>query len=153
VPAILGLKCDHPPFSRIPYHFVLNAVTDLMVRWVKYNIQPSTAPEIERETGSTTLVARDKYGNALGGIRLPQHSVPTAVNTGVNTPGAPSFCRLAGSYQAFDEATLDALYPNHGAYVSQVVRSTLDDLLRGFLVPEDAVLTVQEAAHSDVGKP
>jgi hypothetical protein len=124
-----------------------------MDRWMRYNIAPPLAPDITLDAGSPTGVARDNYGNALDGIRLSQLAVPTAVNTGVNYPGAPSVCRLFGSYQPFDQATLDALYHNHGAYVSRVSNVTSDNQLRGFLVEEDAAVTVQDAAQSSVGKP
>jgi len=145
--------CTLPAFSRIPLQFVGAAVLDHLDRWVKYNIPPPTAPDITRDAGSPTLVARDSYGNVLGGIRLSQHAVATAVNTGVNGPPANAFCRLFGSYQPFDEATLDALYRNHGAYVSRVSNVTLENLSRGFLVQEDAAATLQEAAQSRFGKP
>jgi hypothetical protein len=145
--------CALPPFSRIPYHFVLNAAIDRMVLWVKYTVAPPFAQKITRDAGSPTLVARDNDGNALGGIRLAQHAVPTAVNTGVNSPPAPSACRFFGSYQPFDEQALDALYRNHGSYVSRVAQATVANLLHGFLVLEDAIMTLREAAHSGVGKP
>ena len=144
--------CTLPPFSRIPYHYVMNAAIDHLVLWVKANIAPPLAPEITLDASSPTGVARDTYGNALGGIRLSQHDVPTAVNTGVNYPGAPSACRFYGTYQPFDEATLDALYRNHGAYVSRVSNVTLENVLNGFVVQEDAEVTIQEAAHSEIGK-
>jgi hypothetical protein len=136
--------CTFPAFSRIPYQFVLNAAIDQMARCVKHNIAPPMAPEITLDATSLTGVARDSYGNALGGIRLSQHAVATAVNTRVNYPGAPA-CRFFGSYQPFDKATLDALYRNHGAYVSRVSNITLDNLLRGYLLEEDAEVTVRDA--------
>jgi len=142
--------CDLlPPWSRIPFAFALNATYDHMLAWVKHGIQPPTAPDIELASyGPPAVVARDSYGNALGGIHLSQHAVPTATNTGYNL----GFCVVFGSYQPFDEATLDALYRNHGAYVSRVSNVTLENLLRGFLVQEDAEATIQEAARSEIGK-
>ncbi len=145
--------CTFPPFSRIPYHFVLHAATDRLVTWVTNGVVPSSAPEITRDAGSPTLVARDSNGNALGGIRLSQHAVPTAVNTGVNSPPAPSVCRFFGSYEPFDQQTLDALYRNHGSYVSRVTEATAANVLHGFLALEDAIVTLQHAAQSSVGKP
>jgi hypothetical protein len=144
--------CDLPRFSRIPLYFVLNATFDHLVRWVKDNIQPPRAPDdIEvLSLGPPVVIARDSFGNALGGIRLSQHAVPTATNTGVNS--GPGLCRTFGSFQPFDAATLEALYPNHGTYVSQVTQTTHENLSDGFIVPEDAMATVQEAAHSDIGK-
>jgi hypothetical protein len=143
--------CDLPPFSRIPAHFALNAAYDHLVRWVTQNIGPPTAPEIELVTlGPPVVVARDTYGNALGGIRLPQHAVPVATNTGVNA--GPGSCRLYGSSQPFDDATLDALYPGYNIYVIRVMQATDESLWRGFMVPEDAVETIREAVYSDRGR-
>jgi Alpha/beta hydrolase domain len=143
--------CDLPPLSRIPYGFVVNAAYDHVVRWMRDNIEPSTAPEIELfALGPPVGVSRDTFGNALGGIRLSQHAVPTATNTGVNS--GPGFCRLYGSFQPFDDATLNSLYPNHGTYVSQVTQTAHENLKNGFVVLEDAIATVQKAAQAGIGK-
>jgi hypothetical protein len=37
-------------------------------------------------------------------------------------------------------------------YVSQVVRATLENLWDGFIVWEDAMATIRDAAQSDIGK-
>jgi hypothetical protein len=122
-----------------------------MLWWVEYDIEPPSAPEIEIEAlGPPVVIARDSFGNALGGIRLSQHAVPTATNTGINS--GSGFCRLYGSFQPFADATLAALYGNHGMYVSQVVRATLENLWDGFIVWEDAMATIRDAAQSDIGK-
>ncbi len=145
-------SCADPPLSRIPLYFVANAALDHMVNWVKYDIAPPVAPEIEiAQLGPPTVIARDGFGNALGGIRLSQLVVPTATNTGLNS--GPGFCRLYGTFEPFDEATISTLYGNHGAYVNQVARDTYDNLLNGYIVPEDAAETIREAAHSQIGKP
>jgi hypothetical protein len=143
--------CDLPPFSRIPATFAANAAIDHLIRWVKDNIQPPTAPGIELVSlGPPVVVARDRYGNALGGIRLSQHAVPSATNTGVNS--GPGFCSLYGSFQPFDAATLNALYPSYKTYVIQVIQATAQNLWDGYIVPEDAMLTIWEAAQSDIGR-
>jgi hypothetical protein len=59
---------------------------------------------------------------------------------------------LFGSYRPFDAAALADLYPNHGIYVSKVTRTTHDNLSNGFMEREDAMATVQEAAHSGIGR-
>ena len=141
--------CDLPPLSRIPFRFAGNAAIDHLLRWVKDNIQPPVAPEIQTEAASPPAIARDGLGNALGGIRLPQHAVPTAANTGVNS--GPGFCRLYGSFQPFDNGTLDARYPDHKTYVMQVVQATLDDVAAGFMAPEDGLATIWDAVQSGIG--
>jgi hypothetical protein len=148
----MGRNCDLPPLSRIPAQFAFNAAYDHMVRWVKDNIEPPSAPEIQVVAlGPPVVIGRDTYGNALGGIRLPQHAVPTATNTGVNSgPGA--FCGVYGTFKAFDNATLNALYPDYRIYVIQVMQATDENLWRGFLVPEDAIETIRGAVYSDIGR-
>ncbi|MFN0168395.1 MAG: alpha/beta hydrolase domain-containing protein [Bryobacteraceae bacterium] len=145
-------RCDLPPFSRIPFHFAGNAAIDHLVRWVKDNISPPVAPEIRiAESGPPIVIARDGSGNALGGIRLPQHEVPTAANTGVNS--GPGFCRVFGSYQPFDDAALRARYRDHETYVLQVIQVALDDVAAGFMVAADAQSTIRDALASGIGGP
>jgi hypothetical protein len=147
------VTCDVPPFSRIPFRFVVNAAYDHLVEWVKHNVAPAIGPDIEVATlAAQSVLARDSFGNVLGGIRLSQHAVATATNTGLNGPVTTS-CRYVGSYEPFAEATLQALYRNHGAYVSRVSNVTLENVLRGFLEQADAEATIQEAARSGIGKP
>jgi hypothetical protein len=142
--------CDLPPFSRIPY-FPLNAAYDHMVRWVNDNIQPPSAPDIDIVTlGPPVVLARDTFGNALGGIRMPQHAVATATNTGVNS--GPATCRLYGTSQPFDAATLKVLYPYYQDYLVRVVEAALANVRDGFMAPEDALTTIRDAAYSDIGK-
>ena len=142
--------CDLPPFSRVPQMFAANAAIDHLVRWVRENIQPPVAPEIRVTTASLPAIARDGFGNALGGVRLPQHAVPTAANTGVNS--GPGFCRLYGSFQPFDNGTLAALYPDQKTYVRQVIQAALDDVAAGFMLPPDAMTTILDAMQSRVGR-
>jgi hypothetical protein len=142
-------NCTNPPFSHMPFYYVSNAVYDHLVRWVTDGTPPSTAPPIALTSlGPPVVIARDSFGNALGGIRLSQHAVPTATNTGTN--GGPAFCLLYGTHLPFDDATLYTLYRNHGNYVSAVNHVTNDNLKAGYILIENAQETRVEAAHSDI---
>jgi Alpha/beta hydrolase domain len=145
--------CTLPPLSRIPFYFVVNAAYDRMVRWVKHNVEPPIGPDIEVASLAypISVLARDSFGNTLGGIRLSQHAVPTATNTGLNTPVA-TFCRYLGSYVPFDQTTLDALYPDHHSYLGLVIAATHENKKLGFINGEDAAATIREAAESDIGR-
>jgi hypothetical protein len=110
---------------------------------------------------NTGGVARDEFGNALGGIRLPELNVPIATygpHNSVN-PTLPEFlqpllnlfCVLSGTVTPFDTEALHELYPNHGSYVNQYVRATNDLRMQGFLLPEDASMLKVNAALSDIG--
>jgi hypothetical protein len=145
------IPCTLPALSHVPTGQVLAAVYGHLVRWIDDGTAPPTAPRIELTSVSPAVAARDQFGNALGGIRLDTQAVPTATNTGVNT--GPGFCNLYGSHQPFDDATLAALYPNHGSYVSAVTRVTNDNQRAGYILAPEAQDTVTGAAHSDIGKP
>jgi hypothetical protein len=141
--------CTSPPLSRVPLAFVLNAAFDRMAAWVRNGVEPPTGPDIDADMSG--VIVRDSFGNALGGIRLSQHAVATATNTGVNGP-LTNACRTYGTYLPFDGETLTALYPNHGTYVSQVTRVTKDNLTQGFIVLEDTVSTIRAAARAAIGR-
>jgi hypothetical protein len=143
--------CNRQALSHVPTFQVLNAVYDHLVRWVADGTPPPTAPRIElASTGPPVVVARDRFGNALGGIQLSQHAVPTAVNDGLNS--GPGFCILYGSHTPFDEVTLARLYRNHGAYVSAVSHVNNDNVAAGYILRGDAEANKQAAAQSEIGK-
>jgi len=150
--ANLAPTCAVPNIgSRVPNHYVVDAAIDHMVRWVRDGKQPPAAPLMEMASISAngSLIARDQYEMALGGIRLSQIEVPTARNVGQSASGGA--CPRWGYHLPFDVATLDSLYRSHGAYLDQVVRVTRDNLRRGFILKDDAVHTIVEAMQAEVG--
>lgn len=144
--------CNHPPLSRVPGEYVQNALYDHMVRWLKDGTPPPTAPPIElvTENGKPTI-DRDSFGNALGGIRLAEHAVPVAVNSGENT--GTGFCFLTGWHEDFDKQRLGMLYSSHQSYVSDVKAATDRNLKAGYIVKADALKSVANAEQSNVGRP
>jgi hypothetical protein len=139
--------CDFPEGSQVRLYHVANAAHDHLVRWVEEGTPPPTAPLIQMVG---PFVARYALGLALGGIRIADLEVPTALNTGSN--GGPSFCLLFGNHVPFDQATLDALYPDHGSYVEPVTDVVNDNLAGGYITNQDAQTTRVDAAHSEIGK-
>lgn len=141
-------QCDLPPLSRIPFHYVLSAGYDRLVEWLDTGAAPPAAPRLA--WADPTTKARDRFGNALGGIRLPQHEVATARNHGNNS--GDLFCFLFGHHVPFDQPTLDTLYPSHGGYLLDVVRAAHDTRADGYLLRPDAISTIADAARSDTGR-
>jgi hypothetical protein len=149
--AMRDLQCDRPVYSRVPFKHVMNAAFEHMVRWVEAGIAPPTADPLRAAPeGSEDVFARDRAGNVLGGIRLAAHAVPTATNTGVNT--GSGFCRLYGSHEPFDAATLARLYPTHADYVDAVREVVNANLQVGHILDYDAAVTILEAELSDIGR-
>jgi len=139
--------CNFPEGSQVRLYHVANAAHDHLVRWVADGTPPPVAPLIQMVG---PFVARDALGLALGGIRIADLAVPTALNNGSN--GGPSFCLLFGTHVPFDQATLDGLYPEHGSYVAPVAQVVQGNVADGYITLEDAQTTLAEAAQSEVGK-
>jgi acetyl esterase/lipase len=143
--------CDLPAYSRVPFYQVMDAAYDHMVRWVEDGVAPPKAEPLRAAAeGADDVFARDEHGNVLGGIRLAAHAVPTGTNTGINT--GDGFCRLYGSHEAFDAATLDRLYPTHDAYMDAVRGAVEANLTAGYITDYDAAATIYEAELSDIGR-
>ena len=141
--------CDRPSYSRVPFRHVMHAAFEHLVRWVEDGTQPPSAPALEvADGGAADPFARDERGNILGGIRLAAHAVPTATNTGMNS-GA-GFCRLYGSHEPFDAATLVGLYPTQAEYVAKVRAAAEANVTAGHILEHDAVETIREAERASV---
>jgi Alpha/beta hydrolase domain len=145
--ALLARQCQVPTIgTRVPTGYVVGQAFDLLVRWVKNRTQPPSAPRI----AVSSVIERDSNGLALGGIRLSQLAVPTAVNVGVNA--GPGACQRWGYYIPFPISQLDSLYPTHDGYVAQFAKITLDNLQNQYIEAADAQQTVLDAINSTVGK-
>jgi hypothetical protein len=147
-----GNPCAQPPYSHVPFYQVMDAAFDHLEAWVKDGTPPPSAPPIEvTSAGPPAVIARDKNGNSLaGGIRLAEIAVPTGVNTGQNS-GA-GFCRLYGTHQDFDAATVNALYASHAAYVAAVKDVTERNLKAGYILRPEADATIAAAERSNIGQ-
>jgi hypothetical protein len=108
------------------------------------------APRLEVAAGDPPVIARDTYGNALGGIRTPQVDAPIMALSGLGQTGA-SFCRLFGTTVLFDAPTLASLYPSHAAYVSAVNKAARKAVRARYVLPPDAKVIKASAAASSIG--
>jgi hypothetical protein len=140
------------PVNTAPESYLFDTAYADLQAWVRSNRQPPKAPRMQINAAGTD-VARDAFGNGLGGIRLPQLTVPTATLTGTgNTPAdtnpISAFCRLFGTTTPFDAARLAELYPTHAAYVQAFTSATRKLAAQGFLLPADeqAALFIAEQA-------
>jgi hypothetical protein len=142
---------DEPSRSRVPFYHAMAAAMDHLVAWLKHGTPPPSGAHRLMTLASTgpAVIARDGLGNALGGIRLPDMAVPTALNTGFNA--GPGLCSVRGRTVPFDVQTLAALYPRHVDYVQAVTEAAASNVAEGFLLAEDAAATVTKAQWSIVG--
>ena len=130
----------------------MNAAFEHLVTWVRDDVAPPTAEPLQVARMMPVLeFARDEHGNILGGIRLAEHVVATAKNTGMNNGGS-RFCFLYGSHEPFAQATLTSLYSSHDDYVRAVKTVVDENLADGYILPYAAELTVRRAEGSNVGR-
>jgi len=150
--AAMAPTCGVPTVgTRVPAQYVIASALDMLVRWVEKKTPPPAAPPLATTgSGNQIVISRDANGMALGGIRLAEVVVPTAVNMGTNT--GPGACARWGYYKPFDISMLNKLYPTHGAYVSAVEKATNENLRAGFILKADAERTIQEARDSSIGR-
>lgn len=137
--------CKEGPRSRFPSSIHFDAALRNLDLWTRAGLAPPHADPIAVENGAPVL---DRFGNVTGGLRSPYVDVPTSTWFGSST-GA-SFCFIAGHEVPFDQATLRALYPTHGAYVRAVVRDVRGLMAERFLTPRDGLQLIREAATADV---
>jgi hypothetical protein len=154
VEAILAPQCAVPSIgTRVPTHYIVGHAYDLLVRWIANGVPPPSAPRIQVTTfgapGTPSVIARDSLGLALGGIRLSELAVPTALNVGVNS--GPGACVRWGYSIPFDVDELDSLYPSHDSYVDQVVEVTKDNIRNNYIDADDGQRSILRAIYSDVG--
>jgi alpha/beta hydrolase family protein len=133
------------PVNAAPHHAVVKAALVALTKWVREGVAPPQSPAIELSapTALDPAVARDTFGNARGGIRLPELEAPTATLDGRRNdvanpaPGVQNFCFLYGTTQIFDAPALAGLYPTHDAFVKKF-SAAADSLVRAgyWLRPE-----------------
>jgi hypothetical protein len=160
VPPVLdhGQGCKDP-INAAPGHAVVKAATDALTRWVRDGVEPPKSPLLElSDPAAADPIARDRFGNAKGGIRLPEVEAPTAVVSGlVNAPAqaaaaAQNFCRLFGKTVLFESDTLKQLYPTHEAFVKSFDKAVDAIEKAGFWLKPEADEARKAAEQSHIGR-
>ena len=155
-----GHSCEYPDSSDFIHMYpVGDAALDALQTWLVDGSAPVNSPLVTVIAGTPRRIARDDFGNAVGGIRLPQIEVPTARLIGTNGPANSLLCRTTGGIDFFDgeaagatpndtwsEPTIEQLYGNHGTYVSAFVRAVDAIVKSGFMLQADAQIAKREAA-------
>jgi hypothetical protein len=140
--------------TSFPIQYVLDSAFTDLDRWAQTGQAPPASPPLQTTGGARPTVKLDSYGNALGGVRLPYVSVPTATWTGASNRGVGAlkdvFCALRGTVAPFSHQRLVSIYPTHEAYVARV-RADVDQLVgERFLTAQDGQRIVDEADTSFV---
>ena len=110
--------------------------------WLKDGTPPQIAERINVIQDNGPRIKTDKYGNALGGIRLPDFAVPIAEHRGrgTRTPGGNRFSFLYGFARDFTSEELKARYKNEKAFKAEYEQAIDVSIAEGVMLEEDAAL-------------
>lgn len=128
-----------------PYEFACAAIYRSLFRWVRDGIVPPAAPRIELESDLENR--RDSFGNAVGGVRLPQIDAPvcTYYNYSDTTVIPSGKNVLFGHVVPFSAEKLANLYGSLREYRAKVEALADMQIEKGFLLPEDKEACVENA--------
>jgi hypothetical protein len=127
--------CTYPMNSG-SHHWIVQAAFHGLDSWVRTAVAPPTGPLLDDISSSPVVLARDPYGNALGGVRSPHVDVPVATLDSEN--GGPFFCRLFGRTMPFTVGDINSLYTDKADFMSQWVNAINVSVANGFMRQADA---------------
>jgi hypothetical protein len=115
---------------------VQHAALRQLHRWLTDGTPAPRQPRIHHVVEPRPAIVRDAFGNAVGGIRLPELGAPTYMHCGItfDTQYPPMF----GGSQPFTEDELRSLYPSQEAFVRRWTDAVDALVTSGALRPEDA---------------
>ncbi len=142
--------------NNMPLHAVEKAALNWLQRWMTNGAQPPHYPYISTINFFNLLfiVQRDQYGNALGGIRLPDITVPIESYSPVNIDIADASSYTTNPLSLF--ATLQGIFTTlqTSAIPNTTLRSEGLCLLSGFylMLPSSTLKSLYPTAQSYVSK-
>jgi len=134
---VFGLKLAKPINAAPQHHYVVEAALAALDSWVAGGPPPANTLKIAVAQASPASLIVDANGNASGGIRTPWMDVPIARLSGTSQTDE-GIGRLVGSTEAFDAATLAALYPGGKAdYLAKFTKALDAAIARGNILAAD----------------
>lgn len=157
IPALSGVngtRCGDMLPGPVGVEYVARAVIKHLTTWIQDGVEPPHAdPVATVEISGAVQIARDKFGNALGGVRLPLVDVPTGRILGSAAPASAGIlCENIAGFVPFSESEIDRLYPSHYDYVNKVSAAADAAVKAGYLLPVDAELIIQQAESAEIGE-
>ena len=113
--------------------------------WLDGGPPPPLQARLEFESADPPTIRRDQYGNALGGVRLPDFAVPIGEHRGMNDGDIHE--SLVGYSRPFTASELHELYRDQEAYLRRWHAALDRGVAHGFILPEDAASMKAVAAE------
>jgi hypothetical protein len=110
-----------------------------MAQWLDKGVPMPRAPRIERDPAADGGLARDEFGNARGGIRLPWMDHPDAHYVGVISEKNP----LEGGMMRFSEAQMTELYGSSEAWQAKLTAALEHMAAERWIAEQDIPLMLE----------
>lgn len=126
-----------PDRNTVEWRYVNEAALRALVTWVEQGNPPSSQPRLEAVSVEPPELARDAFGNTIGGIRVPEVAAPVAAFRGERDGGLANPAWLQGHSEPFSEAQLKKRYATATAR-RDTWNEAVDRLAaEGLVLPED----------------
>jgi Alpha/beta hydrolase domain len=137
-----------------PFAYLANAAFDDLTAWIDDGTPPPRAARIGVANVRSGTVARDRFGNARGGLRTPFVDEPISTyaptDSVAHDTSLAGLCGLIGYSAPFSHALLRSLYRSHADYVARVTAESSALVRKGFWLPADAKQVIEQAAAAPV---
>jgi hypothetical protein len=157
-PLEMGQGCKDP-INTAPHHAVVKGALQALSRWVQKRQAPLSSQAIALgDPAAPDPIVRDGFGNARGGIRLPELEAPTATVDGRRNdvaqaaPGGQNLCFLFGHTVMFDRPALSSLYPAHEVFVRKFSAAVEALEREGYWLKPEASQARTAAEQSRIGR-
>jgi hypothetical protein len=87
------------------------------VEWVDSGAPPTSIAPIEVDPANVPAAVRDEFGNARGGVRLPDLEAPTATHLATRVDASNGLSALTGQTTPLPLSAIERRSPDAGAYV------------------------------------
>ncbi|RFU25505.1 hypothetical protein B7463_g10837, partial [Scytalidium lignicola] len=131
-----------PNIDSVSWLPVLDSVYRHVSKWIARTAEPPKMPKFTINSTGTAL-ARDANGNIIGGVRLPELTVPIATYQG-------NPLNLLGSQVPFTADKLRELYHTHFDYVLKVTAAESLAVAQGIILPYRIPQYIQNATTANV---
>jgi hypothetical protein len=123
---------------------VARAALRHMLSWLDGH-PPPHQPLIEVAPGDPPTICRDQYGQARGGVRLPDIAVPLAQHRGLRPEESDILARISGSSVDFSKGQLRRMYSGPSDYLDRYGRAVDEAVAEGILLGAEKPLMMSTA--------
>jgi len=135
-------------FNSVPNHYVMNAALAHLNRWVRGGAPAPNFPPVT-VSGSPLTLEKDATGNTVGGIRLPELTVPFARYEA----RSDRKCSAGSGFTVMlPPETLAQLYPTRADYAAKYKAAAEAAVSAGVLLRADADAAIKAAEVTHVLK-